>query len=200
METKIGVLALQGAVEEHLNMIHEVGAVGIAIKRKEQLTGIDGIIIPGGESTTIGKMMRKYGFIEEIRSFAISGKPILGTCAGLIVLANEIDSGEEAHLSLMNMRVSRNAFGRQKESFETVLSIKGIPQSVRAVFIRAPLIQKVGIGVEVLATYHDRIVAARQGLLLATSFHPELTDDTSLHSYFLQMVLESKGKGVLQRR
>ncbi|KKO51614.1 pyridoxal 5'-phosphate synthase glutaminase subunit PdxT [Paenibacillus sp. DMB20] len=192
METKIGVLALQGAVEEHLNMIHEVGAVGIAIKRKEQLTGIDGIIIPGGESTTIGKMMKKYGFIEEIRLFAMSGKPIFGTCAGLIVLANEIDSGEEAHLSLMNMRVSRNAFGRQKESFETVLSIKGIPQSVRAVFIRAPLIQEVGTGVEVLATIHDRIVAARQGLLLATSFHPELTDDTSLHSYFLQMVLESR--------
>ncbi|AZS15735.1 pyridoxal 5'-phosphate synthase glutaminase subunit PdxT [Paenibacillus lutimineralis] len=192
METKIGVLALQGAVKEHMNMIHEVGAVGIAIKRKEQLTGIDGIIIPGGESTTIGKMMRKYGLIEEIRSFAMSGKPIFGTCAGLIVLANEIDSGEEAHLSLMNMRVSRNAFGRQKESFETVLSIKGIPQPVRAVFIRAPLIQKVGIGIEVLATYHDRIVAARQGLLLATSFHPELTDDTSLHSYFLQMVLESR--------
>lgn len=192
METKIGVLALQGAVEEHLNMIHEVGAVGIAIKRKEQLTGIDGIIIPGGESTTIGKMMRKYGFIEEIRLFAMSGKPIFGTCAGLIVLANEIDSCEEAHLSLMNMRVSRNTFGRQKESFETVLSIKGIPQSVRAVFIRAPLIQEVGTGVEVLATYHDRIVAARQGLTLATSFHPELTDDTSLHSYFLQMVLESR--------
>lgn len=192
METKIGVLALQGAVEEHMNMIHEVGAVGIAIKRKEQLTGIDGIIIPGGESTTIGKMMRKYGFIEEIRSFAMSGKPIFGTCAGLIVLANEIDSGEGAHLSLMNMGVSRNAFGRQKESFETILSIKGIPQPVRAVFIRAPLIQKVGIGIEVLATYHDRIVAARQGLLLATSFHPELTDDTSLHSYFLQMVLESR--------
>ncbi|MFD0712559.1 pyridoxal 5'-phosphate synthase glutaminase subunit PdxT [Paenibacillus sp. GCM10027626] len=192
METKIGVLALQGAVDEHLNMIREVGAIGIAIKRKEQLTGIDGIIIPGGESTTIGKMMRKYGFIEEIRSFAMSGKPVFGTCAGLIVLANEIDSGEEAHLSLMNMRVSRNAFGRQKESFETVLSIKGIPQPVRAVFIRAPLIQKVGIGIEVLATYHDRIVAARQGLLLATSFHPELTDDTSLHSYFLQMVLESR--------
>lgn len=192
METKIGVLALQGAVEEHMNMIHEVGAVGIAIKRKEQLTGIDGIIIPGGESTTIGKMMRKYGLIEEIRSFAMSGKPIFGTCAGLIVLANEIDSGEGAHLSLMNMRVSRNAFGRQKESFETVLSIKGIPQPVRAVFIRAPQIQKVGSGIEVLATYHDRIVAARQGLLLATSFHPELTDDTSLHSYFLQMVLESR--------
>jgi len=104
METKIDVLALQGAVEEYLNMIHKVGAVGIAIKRKEQLTGIDGIIIPGGESTTIGKMMRKYGFIEEVRSFAMSGKPVFGTWAGLVVLANEIDSGEEAHLSLMNMK------------------------------------------------------------------------------------------------
>jgi len=176
-------------------MIHEVGAVGIAIKRKEQLTGIDGIIIPHGESTAIGKMMKKYGFIQEIRSIAMSGKPVFGTCAGLIVLASEIDSGEEAHLSLMDMRLSRNAFGRQKESFETVLSIKDIPQSVRVVFIRAPLIQEVGNSVEVLATYHDRIEAAKQGPLHATSFHPELTDDNSLHSYFLQMVLESRAEG-----
>ena len=171
-------------------MIHEVGAVGIAIKRKEQLTGIDGIIIPHGESTAIGKMMKKYGFIQEIRSIAMSGKPVFGTCAGLIVLASEIDSGEEAHLSLMDMRVSRNAFGLQKESF----AIKDIPQSVRVVFIRAPLIQEVGNSVEVLATYHDRIEAAKQGPLHATSFHPELTDDNSLHSYFLQMVLESRAE------
>lgn len=188
---RIGVLALQGAVDEHLKMINKVGAAGIAIKRKEQLSDIDGLIIPGGESTTIGKLMRKYDFVDEIRSFSLAGKPLFGTCAGLIVLAKEVDGDKESYLHLMNIGVTRNAFGRQRESFETELTIKGFHRSVRAVFIRAPLIRKVGADVEVLATYHERIVAVKQGIFLATSFHPELTDDTSLHTYFLQMVIDS---------
>lgn len=185
---KIGVLALQGAVAEHLKSISSAGAEGIAIKHIEHLSEVAGLIIPGGESTTIGKLMRKYGFIEAIREFSEQGKPIFGTCAGLIVLAKDIEGSEEPHLGLMNISVSRNAFGRQRESFETDLDIKGIEQPVRAVFIRAPLISQVGEGVEVLSEYQDEIVTAREGHLLASSFHPELTDDYRLHQYFVDMV------------
>ncbi|MCM3786748.1 pyridoxal 5'-phosphate synthase glutaminase subunit PdxT [Neobacillus mesonae] len=188
---KIGVLALQGAVAEHIRSIELAGSEGIAIKKVEQLSEIDGLIIPGGESTTIGKLMRKYGFIDAIRQFSEAGKPIFGTCAGLIVLSQRIAGGEESHLGLMDMTVSRNAFGRQRESFETDLQIFGIDEPVRAVFIRAPLIQSLGEGVEVLSTYQDEIVTARQGHLLASSFHPELTDDYRLHQYFVEMVESS---------
>ena len=187
---KIGVLALQGAVAEHIRSINEAGAEGIAIKRVEQLEMIDGLIIPGGESTTIGKLMRKYGFIDAIRHFSESGKPLFGTCAGLIVLAKTIGSGEEAHLGLMDIKVARNAFGRQRESFETELAVKGIEEPVRAVFIRAPLILEVGEGVDILSTYKEEIVTARQGSLLAASYHPELTNDYRLHQYFVEMVKE----------
>lgn len=185
---KIGVLALQGAVAEHIRSIELAGAQGIAIKRTEQLQEIQGIIIPGGESTTIGKLMRTYGFMDALREFSAAGKPIFGTCAGLIVIAKEITCQPEAHLQLMDMTVARNAFGRQRESFETDLPVKGIDENVRAVFIRAPLIEKVGEGVEVLATHQGQIVAAQQGHLLATSFHPELTDDFRMHAYFLDMI------------
>ncbi|MDD9272003.1 pyridoxal 5'-phosphate synthase glutaminase subunit PdxT [Paenibacillus sp. GCM10023248] len=189
---KIGVLALQGAVAEHIRGIEQAGAEGVVVKRTEQLADLDGIILPGGESTTIGKLMRTYGFIEALRDFSAAGKPIFGTCAGLIVIAKEISGQPEAHLELMDMTVARNAFGRQRESFETDLPIKGIDENVRAVFIRAPLIEKVGPGVDVLATYNGQIVAAQQGHLLAASFHPELTDDFRLHSYFLDMVNQSQ--------
>lgn len=188
---KIGVLALQGAVAEHILSITEAGAEGIAIKRVEQLETIDGLIIPGGESTTIGKLMRKYGFIDAIRHFSESGKPLFGTCAGLIVLAKTIDSGEEAHLGLMDIKVARNAFGRQRESFETELTVKGIEEPVRAVFIRAPLILEVGEDVDILSTYKEEIVTARQGTMLAASYHPELTNDYRLHQYFVEMVKEA---------
>ncbi|NOU71489.1 pyridoxal 5'-phosphate synthase glutaminase subunit PdxT [Paenibacillus sp. LMG 31458] len=186
--TKIGVLALQGAVAEHIRGIEKAGAEGVVVKRTEQLADLDGIILPGGESTTIGKLMRTYGFIDALKDFSAAGKPIFGTCAGLIVIAKEITGQPEAHLELMDITVARNAFGRQRESFETDLPIKGIDENVRAVFIRAPLIEKVGPGVDVLATYDGQIVAAQQGHLLAASFHPELTDDFRLHSYFLDMV------------
>ncbi|MHA2858072.1 pyridoxal 5'-phosphate synthase glutaminase subunit PdxT [Paenibacillus lautus] len=185
---KVGVLALQGAVAEHIRSITLAGAEGVPIKKVEQLDGIDGLIIPGGESTTIGKLMRKYDFMDAIRQFSAQGKPIFGTCAGLIVLAERIQGDEEAHLKLMDITVARNAFGRQRESFETDLPVKGIDETVRAVFIRAPLILEVGPGVEVLSTYKDEIVTARQGHLLAASYHPELTDDYRLHQYFVEMV------------
>lgn len=190
--TKIGVLALQGAVAEHIRGIEQAGAEGVVVKRTEQLDELDGIILPGGESTTIGKLMRTYGFIDALRAFSAAGKPIFGTCAGLIVIAKEITGQPEAHLELMDITVARNAFGRQRESFETDLPIKGIDENVRAVFIRAPLIEKVGPGVDVLATFNGQIVAAQQGHLLAASFHPELTDDFRMHSYFLDMVNKSK--------
>jgi len=185
---KVGVLALQGAVAEHIRSIELAGAEGVAVKHTEQLEELDGLIIPGGESTTIGKLMRKYEFIEAIRAFSEQGKPVFGTCAGLIVMAKEIESGEEAHLGLMDIKVSRNAFGRQRESFETNLDVKGLQEPLRAVFIRAPLITAVGDEVDILSTYNDEIVAARQGHLLVSSFHPELTDDYSLHTYFTEMI------------
>lgn len=187
---KIGVLSLQGAVAEHIRSVERAGAEGIAVKKIEQLDELSGLIIPGGESTTIGKLMRKYDFIEAIRQFSNQGKPVFGTCAGLIVLAKTIQGQEEAHLGLMDITVSRNAFGRQRDSFETDLNIKGIEEPVRAVFIRAPLIQSVGTGVDVLSEYNGEIVAYRQGHLLASSFHPELTDDYRLHQYFVDMVRE----------
>ncbi|WP_274648449.1 pyridoxal 5'-phosphate synthase glutaminase subunit PdxT [Paenibacillus humicola] len=188
---KIGVLALQGAVAEHMRSIRSAGGEPVAVKRTEQLDELDGLIIPGGESTTIGKLMRKYDFMDAVRSFSEQGKPIFGTCAGLIVLAERIEGQEEAHLQLMDMTVARNAFGRQRESFETDLPVQGIDQPVRAVFIRAPLIKEVGEGVDVLSTYKGEIVTARQGHLLAASYHPELTDDYRLHAYFLDMAKEA---------
>ncbi|MFC5470355.1 pyridoxal 5'-phosphate synthase glutaminase subunit PdxT [Cohnella suwonensis] len=186
----IGVLALQGAVAEHIRSIELAGGTGVPVKRVEQLAEIDGLIIPGGESTTIGKLMRKYGFMEAIRAFAGEGKPVFGTCAGLIVLAERLEGDEEPHLQLMNMTVARNAFGRQRESFETDLDVEGIETPLRAVFIRAPLITEVGDNVDVLSVYKGEIVTARQDNLLASSYHPELTDDYRLHELFIRMVKE----------
>lgn len=191
---KIGVLALQGAVAEHIRMVEMAGAEGFVIKKADQLAELDGLIIPGGESTTIGKLMRTYGFIDAVRAFHAEGKPVFGTCAGMIIVANEIEGKDEPHLRIMNMTVARNAFGRQRESFEIDLPIAGFDRSVRAVFIRAPLIREVGEGVEVLCRFKDNIVAARDGHVLAASFHPELTDDYSLHAYFLKMVEEQAAK------
>jgi 5'-phosphate synthase pdxT subunit len=192
---KIGVLALQGAVAEHIRSLKAAGAEAVAVKRAQELDELQGLVIPGGESTTIGKLMRKYGFMDAIRSFSAQGKPVFGTCAGLIVLADVIEGQEEAHLRLMDMTVARNAFGRQRESFETDLPVKGIDETVRAVFIRAPLIKSVGPEVDVLSTYNGEIVTARQGTLLTASYHPELTDDYRLHAYFVDMVKEAAAAG-----
>lgn len=191
----IGVLALQGAVDKHMRSLEIAGAHAMVVKRPDQLNELQGLIIPGGESTTIGKLMQKYGFIETIHEFALQGKPVFGTCAGLICLAERVkgqQGEEEPHLKLMNMTVLRNAFGRQRESFETNLDIKGIEHPVRAVFIRAPLIQSVGENVDVLCKFNGDIVIARQKNFLVCSFHPELTENISLHRYFMDMVKQLK--------
>lgn len=193
---KIGVLALQGAVAEHINLLQQAGAEAVAIKKIEQLADIDGIILPGGESTTIGKLMKKYGFDHALQEFSAEKKPIFGTCAGLILLASEIEGQDWVHLGLMNIKVQRNAFGRQRESFETDLLIEGVAEDFRAVFIRAPLILGVGENVQVLSEFNGEIVAARQGSLLCSSFHPELTADHRMHEYFIEMVKEYRGQTV----
>ncbi|BAU26260.1 5'-phosphate synthase pdxT subunit [Aneurinibacillus soli] len=185
---KIGVLALQGAVAEHIRLLEKAGAEAVAVKKTEQLAEIDGLVLPGGESTAIGKLMKKYGFDTALKEFAAQKKPIFGTCAGLILLAGEIDGQDWVHLGLMDIKVARNAFGRQRESFETDLPVKDVAEDFRAVFIRAPLILSIGENVEVLSEYNGEIVAARQGHLLCASFHPELTEDERMHVYFLRMV------------
>ncbi|MGN7381303.1 pyridoxal 5'-phosphate synthase glutaminase subunit PdxT [Paenibacillus sp. SAFN-117] len=185
---KIGVLALQGAVAEHLNMLKSILVEGAIVKKTEELDGVDGLIIPGGESTTIGRLMKEYGFIERIREFSKQKKPIFGTCAGMISLASNIKDQQESYLQLMDITVARNAFGRQKDSFEATLPIQRIGEDVQAVFIRAPLIEEAGAEVEVLASFNGSIVMAQQEHLLAASFHPELTADTRVHRYFANMV------------
>lgn len=189
---KIGVLAIQGAVLEHRHMIERVGAESLAVRKPAQLDEVQGLIIPGGESTTISKLMYNYGFVEPVRQFAAQGKAIFGTCAGLILLASQIEGSDRYHLGLMDMVVSRNAFGRQRESFEVDLNIRHVGDGYRAVFIRAPYIVSIGGTVEVLAEADGKIVAARQGRCLAAAFHPELTDDTRMHAYFMQMVRENE--------
>ncbi|MBP1932350.1 pyridoxal 5'-phosphate synthase glutaminase subunit PdxT [Ammoniphilus resinae] len=190
---KVGVLALQGAVAEHIRLLEQAGADAIPVKKVSQLAEIQGLVLPGGESTTIGKLMKQYGFDTALQQFHQEKKPIFGTCAGMILLAKEIAGQDWNHLGLMDMKVERNAFGRQRESFEVDLDIKGIPEDFRAVFIRAPLILEVGKNVDVLASHDGQIVAARQDHLLAISFHPELTDDERVHGYFLEMVQEYRG-------
>ena len=198
---RMGVLALQGAFREHIQMLQAIGVTGVEVRRPEQLSGLDGLIIPGGESTTIGKIARAYGLIEPIQQFARAGLPIWGTCAGMILLAREIGS-EPPHISVMDISVQRNAFGRQVASFEMDLSVPALAaphaapaaRPFHAVFIRAPRIERAGPAVEVLAQLPDgAIVAARQANLLVTSFHPELTDDTRFHQFFAASCIGGSG-------
>lgn len=185
---RIGVLALQGAVAEHLRMLSELGCEAVAVKKVSQLDGLAGVIIPGGESTTIGKLMADYGFDHRLRTLAAQGLAVFGTCAGLILLAKEIEGSDQPRLGLMDVTARRNAFGRQVESFEVDLPVPTLGDPpVRAVFIRAPYLVRVGPGVEILARYGEKIVLARQGRFLASAFHPELTEDTRLHAYFLRL-------------
>lgn len=185
MVRRIGVLALQGDFAEHKTALERAGAEAVEVRLPHQLDGLDGLIIPGGESTTLRKLADMYDLMEPLRAFSRS-HPTWGTCAGAIMLAKEV-IGQEAHLGVMDITVQRNAFGRQIDSFITTLNIDG--EDYAAVFIRAPLIVSVGAGVDVLATLDDgRIVAAQQGHLLATSFHPELTDDLGFHRRFLTMI------------
>lgn len=190
--TRIGVLALQGAFIEHVHMLRRAGGEAVEVRRPEQLAGLDGLIIPGGESTTIGKLAVSAGLVTPLRDFARQ-RPTWGTCAGMIFLARELDNHEQPLLGLMDITVDRNAFGRQLDSFETTLSIPVLGEPPwQAVFIRAPIVTCAGAGVEVLACLEDgRIVAVRQGRLLATAFHPELTDDLRFHAWFLQLTRDS---------
>jgi 5'-phosphate synthase pdxT subunit len=188
-DVTIGVLALQGAVREHLNLLRACGVKAVAVKKVHELADLDGLIIPGGESTTIGQLMEEFGFFPAIRDFASRGKPVYGTCAGMILLAKEIAESAQPRLGFIDMVAQRNGFGRQRESFETDLEIPPLGEKpVRAVFIRAPYIDSVKPGVEVLATYQGKIVAARQAQFLASAFHPELTEDARFHQYFVDMV------------
>ncbi|AIM16572.1 MULTISPECIES: pyridoxal 5'-phosphate synthase glutaminase subunit PdxT [Neobacillus] len=192
--TKIGVLALQGAVREHIQSLEACGVEAVAIKRKEELQEVDGLILPGGESTTMRRLIDKYDFMDDLKAFASSGKPMFGTCAGLILLAKNIVGYDEPHLGLMDVTVERNSFGRQVDSFEADLAINGVADNFTAVFIRAPHIVEAGENVEVLSKHNGRIVAAREGQFLGCSFHPELTEDHRLTAYFVKMVEEAKQK------
>lgn len=192
---RVGVLALQGAFIEHAARLRELGAEPVEVRLPQDLEGLDALIIPGGESTTIGKLATQYGLIEPLREFA-QVKPTWGTCAGMIFLAKDIGIDRQPILGLMDITVNRNAFGRQIDSFEKDLAIipLGDPP-FHAVFIRAPLVTETAPNVDVLSTLDDgRIVAVQQGHLLATAFHPELTNDSRLHQYFLDLVQGKLGE------
>jgi 5'-phosphate synthase pdxT subunit len=197
---KIGVLALQGDVREHTRSLREVGAEPVAVRRPEELDDVDGLILPGGESTTIGKLLELFELLEPLRAEVKTGLPVYGSCAGMILLADEVIDGrpDQPTVGGLDIAVRRNAFGRQVDSFETDLPMTGVGD-VHAVFIRAPWVERTGSGVEVLArvggapesgTAAGKVVAVRRGPLLATSFHPELTGDSRVHGLFAQMVKE----------
>ncbi len=188
---RIGVLALQGDFREHITMLRDVGAEAVEVRLPADLDDLDGLIIPGGESTTIGKLASLYGLMDPLRTFA-AAKPVWGTCAGMIFLARDIGR-DQPLLGVMDITVERNAFGRQVDSFEADLDVDGLDEPFRAVFIRAPRLVAAANGVQILARLADgTAVAAREGHWLATSFHPELTGDTRLHKLFLRMVAPGK--------
>jgi len=189
---KIGVLASQGAFAEHIAALRQLGAEAVPVRLPQELEGLDGLIIPGGESTSISKLMLGDDLADKIKNQANDGLPVFGTCAGMILLANEITGSSVPSLELLNVKVKRNAFGRQKDSFETEIDIPALGDiPFPAMFIRAPLIEQVNNGVEVLARLNTgAIVAVRQGNILASAFHPELTDDHRFHRYFLDIVAQ----------
>jgi 5'-phosphate synthase pdxT subunit len=191
---KIGVLALQGAFIEHIHALRNLGVEAVEVRKATELHGLDGLIIPGGESTTILKLAHHYHLVKPLQLMAKQGTPIMGTCAGMILLASKITGSDMQALGLMDIEVRRNAFGRQVDSFETELSVPAIgARPFHAIFIRAPYIEHVGEGVETLAKLEDgTVVAVRQNNLLALAFHPELSRDTRLHKYFLNMVKEAR--------
>lgn len=185
-------------MREHLEMIESCGARGIGIKRPSGLNGVNGLIIPGGESTTIGKLVDKYGFTDALRSLGVHGVPIFGTCAGLILLARRVEGRHGPLLGLADVTVNRNAFGRQVDSFEEETEVLGIEDEDRpfkAVFIRAPLIVETGNGVEVMARVSQGVVMARDGHYLLAAFHPELTGDVRIHRYFIDMARKKSENG-----
>lgn len=185
---RVGVLALQGAVREHLQSVSACGAEAVAVKWPKDLETVDALILPGGESTTMRRLIDHYGLMEPLRDFAETGKPMFGTCAGLILLAGTVVGSSEAHLGVMDVAVERNSFGRQVDSFEAALDIKGMEGAFEAVFIRAPHIVSAGPKAEVLCIHNEKIVMAKSGQFLGCSFHPELTEDHRITEYFLSMI------------
>lgn len=191
---RIGVLDLQGAVSEHVDALQRAGATATRVKRPETLSGLDGLIIPGGESTTIGRLMTEYGFMEAVPREAARGLGVWGTCAGLIVMAKDIVDGlpDQPRLGLLDIAAVRNGFGRQVDSFEADIPLEGLgPRPFRTVFIRAPYVQRTGPGVKTLGRFDGKIVMARQGRHLVTAFHPELGDDLRVHELFTRLCSES---------
>ena len=199
---RIGILALQGAFIEHIKTLRSLGVDAVEVRLPHELENLSGLIIPGGESTTVGKLAITYGLVEPIKEMASGGKPVWGTCAGLIFLARRVQGIEQPLLGVMDLAVARNAFGRQLESFEAEISVPALDavsqpdergRLFHAIFIRAPLITAAGDGVSVLSRLDNGgIVAARQGNLLVTAFHPELTSDTRFHRYFLAMIAQGQ--------
>ena len=194
----IGILALQGAVSEHARHIQKAGHTPLFIRSADQLDSADALIIPGGESTAIFHLMKKNGLDIAVKRFSAQNRPILGTCAGLVLLASEIDGQAGGSLGLMNLSIMRNASGRQIDSYEQTVDVKGIDTPVRAVFIRAPYIVSSGPGVEVLAEADGYTVAARENNCLVCSFHPELTDDAAFLNMFFEMAEQAKVNSNLQ--
>lgn len=190
MTKVVGVLDLQGAVAEHLSALRKLGVKAVSVKTAEDFDGLDGLIIPGGESTAIGRLIREQGLEDVLRIFYQEGKAIFGTCAGLILCSSDKShTTEDLRLGFIEMEVERNGFGRQVASFETYLDFLGIDRKVEAVFIRAPYIESVGPNVKVLATVDQKIVAAEQGNVLVTAHHPELTEDYAVLTYFLEKIV-----------
>jgi 5'-phosphate synthase pdxT subunit len=191
---RIGVLALQGDFALHAAALARCGARAVEVRKPAELADVDGLIIPGGESTTLLKLMEEWGFVPAIETFHAAGRPIFGTCAGLIVLAREVENPRQFSLGLIDVAVERNAYGRQRESFEApgTAALDGRPHPLEMVFIRAPRIRRVGPGVETLAVHGGDPVLVRQGTVLAATFHPELTDDTVVHEYFCQMARQAR--------
>lgn len=192
-DPNVGVLALQGDTREHLAALREAGARAVTVRRRAELDSVDALVIPGGESTTISLLLREFGLLDPLRGRLADGMPAYGSCAGMILLSSEIldagESGREAcALGAIDMTVRRNAFGRQVDSFEADVEFQGLDSPAHAVFIRAPWVERVGPGVEVLATAGAHIVAVRQGPMLATAFHPEVTGDRRVHRLFVEMV------------
>jgi 5'-phosphate synthase pdxT subunit len=196
-DTRIGVLAVQGDFREHLDTLRAIGVEGVEVRLPEDLDGVNGLILPGGESTTMRRLIARWGLGQPILQLADTGAPMYGTCAGMIVLAREISGGEEPILPLLDVTVERNAFGRQLDSFETELSVPVLgDQPVHGVFIRAPIIERTGPGVDVLARLDDdRIVAVRERNILATAFHPELAGETRFHRLLVTMAAEHADPG-----
>ena len=189
---KIGILALQGAFLEHKNILDSLKIDNCLVKTKEQLEDIDGIILPGGESTAMGKLLKDFNILKPLKEKIKNGFPVFGTCSGMILLAEKLSNSEVVHLGVMGIEVKRNAYDRQLGSFETEADFKGISKKVKMIFIRAPYVENTKEGVKILATVNENIVAVREKNMLAVSFHPELTNDTSVHEYFLDIIKNFK--------